>query len=104
MIGSRIPRFFLYATVLGTAVAAIMLSMFFGQSRWLAGQMMSTSYEEHRSLLEASFDRHSRAELRAISDALPADLAAADENSIVLALNRALIANPKLTGLQVVLS
>ena len=104
MIGSRIPRFLLYATVLGTAVAAVMLSMFFGQYRWLAGQIMSTSYEEHRILLEANFDRHTRAELRAISGALPADLAAADENSIVLALDRALIANPKLTGLQVELS
>ena len=104
MIGSRIPRFFLYATVLGTVVAAIMLSMFFGQYRWLAGQIMSTSYEEHRTLLEASFNRHTRAELRAISDALPADLVAADENSIVVALNRALIANPKLKGLQVELS
>ena len=75
MIGSRIPRFFLYATVLGTVVAAIMLSMFFGQYRWLAGQIMSTSYEEHRALLEASFDTHVRAPNSVRSaDALPADL------------------------------
>jgi diguanylate cyclase (GGDEF)-like protein/PAS domain S-box-containing protein len=103
MIGSRIPRFLLYATVLGTVVAAIMLSMFYGQYRWLAGQIMSTSYEEHRTLLEVSLDRHTRAELHAISDALPAELSPSDENTIVLALNRALISNPRLTGLQVTL-
>jgi len=51
MIGSRIPRFILYATVLGTVVAVIMLSMFYGQYRWLARQIMSTGYEEHRALL-----------------------------------------------------
>jgi len=104
MIGSRIPRLFLYASVLGTAVAAIMLSMFFGQYRWLAGQIMSTSYEEHRALLQLNFDRHSLAELRAISDALPADLAAADENAVILALDRVVISNPRLSGLQVSLS
>lgn len=101
MIGNKIPRFLLYATVLGTIVAAIMLSMFYGQYRWLANQIMSTSYEEHRSLLEASFDRHTQAELRAISDALPSDLGAAKQNNIAIALNRALISNPRLTGLQV---
>ena len=104
MIGSRIPRLFLYATVLGTVGAVIMLSMFFGQYRWLAGQMMATSYEEHRSLLQMNFDRHSLEELRAISDALPAELAAADENAIVPALERVLISNPNLAGMQVALS
>jgi len=104
MIGSRIPRLFLYATVLGTVAAVIMLSMFFGQYRWLAGQMMATSYEEHRSLLQMNFDRHSLEELRAISDALPAELAAADENAIVPALERVLISNPNLAGMQVALS
>ena len=104
MIGSRIPRLFLYATVLGTVAAVIMLSMFFGHYRWLAGQMMATSYEEHRSLLQMNFDRHSLEELRAISDALPAELAAADENAIVPALERVLISNPNLAGMQVALS
>jgi diguanylate cyclase (GGDEF)-like protein/PAS domain S-box-containing protein len=104
MIGSKIPRLFLYATVLGTVGAVVMLSMFFGQYRWLAGQMMATSYEERRSLLQMNFDRHSLEELRAISDALPAELEAADENAIVPALERVLISNPNLAGMQVALS
>ncbi len=52
MIGSRIPRFLLYATTLGVIVAAIMLSMFYGQYRWLANQIVSTSSDEHRALVE----------------------------------------------------
>jgi hypothetical protein len=104
MIGSRIPRFLLYATALGTAVAAIMLSMFYGQYRWLANQIMTTGYEEHRVLLEASFDGYTQAELGAVANALPDDLQAADDGTIVLALDRALVINPRLTGLQVTLS
>ena len=100
MIGSRIPRLALYSAVLGTVVAAIMLSMFYGQYRWLARQIMATSYEEHRTLLEESYERRARAELHAISDALPFDAEAADANAMPVALNRALAANAYLTGLQ----
>ena len=101
MIGSRIPRLLLYAAVLGTVVAAIMLSMFYGQYRWLANQLMSTSYEEHRSLLEASFERRTRAELHAIADTLPYDI---DASTVAAILNRALAANPNLAGLKLTMS
>ena len=104
MIGSRIPRFFLYATVLGTVVAAIMLSMFYGQQRWLARQIMSTSNEEHLVLLQASFERRSRAELHAIANALPDDVTNSEAHSLVAALNRSLAADPDLVGLRLTLS
>ena len=100
MIGSRIPRLALYSAVLGTVVAVIMLSMFYGQYRWLARQIMATSYEEHRTLLEESYERRARAELHAISDALPFGAEADDANAMPVALNRALAANAYLTGLQ----
>lgn len=101
MIGSRIPRFILYATVLGTAVAVLMLSMFYGQYRWLARQIMSTSYEEHRALLEQSYERRARAELHAIADSLPSELDAGNSIAVATTLNRSLAANPGLTGLRV---
>ena len=100
MIGSRIPRFILYAAVLGTVVGAIMLSMFYGQYRWLARQIMSTSFEEHRTLLEDSFERRARADLHAIADALPGSLDAGNATTITGALNRALAGHPKLAGLR----
>ncbi|MGI9264760.1 MAG: putative bifunctional diguanylate cyclase/phosphodiesterase [Gammaproteobacteria bacterium] len=104
MIGSRIPRFLLYSTVLGTVVAAIMLSMFYGQYRWLAKEIMSTSYEEHRVLLESSFERRTRAELHSIVDTLPYDIDASDAHTVNTIIDRALSANPHLTGLQLVMA
>jgi diguanylate cyclase (GGDEF)-like protein/PAS domain S-box-containing protein len=104
MIGSRIPRYFLYTAVLGTVVAAIMLSMFYGQYRWLARQIMTTSYEEHRVLLEESFERRARAELHAITDMLPYGAQVDDTNAMPRVLNRALAANPYLTGLHLTTS
>lgn len=99
MIGTRIPRFLLYATTLGVIVAAIMLSMFYGQYRWLANQIVSTSYDEHRSLLEASFERRMRAELHTIADLLPA-IPNAEPNAVLNTLSRAMSADPDLNGLR----
>jgi len=99
MIGNRIPRFLLYATTLGVIVAAIMLSMFYGQYRWLANQIVSTSYGEHRALLEASFERRMRADLHAIADMLPAN-PNTDPAAIRNTLSRAMTANPELNGLR----
>ena len=100
MIGSRIPRFIVYATVLGTVVAVIMLSMFYGQYRWLARQIMSTSFEEHRALLQESFERRARADLHAIADALPDNLDTGNATTVTAALNRSLVGHPELTGLR----
>ena len=97
MTGSKIPRFFLYATAFGIVVAAIMLSLFYAQYHWLANQIVTTSYEEHRTLLEASFERRMRAQLHAIADSLPDD---ADSSQIGNALSRAMNANPYLNGLR----
>jgi len=99
MIGSRIPRYFLYATALGVIVAGVMLSMFYGQYRWLANQIVATSFEEHRTLLEASFERRMRAELHAIANDLPAD-SNVSPDALVDALSRAMAANPELVGLR----
>lgn len=99
MIGSRIPRYFLYATALGVIVAGIMLSMFYGQYRWLANQIVATSSEEHRILLEASFERRMRAELHAIANDLPAD-SSGSPDALSDALSRAMAANPELVGLR----
>jgi diguanylate cyclase (GGDEF)-like protein len=97
MIGSRFPRLLLHAAALGIAGAAIMLSLFYGQYWRLANQIESASYEEHRSLLEASFERRSRADLHAIADRLPDDLTDIDARTIQQQLNRALTMHPERT-------
>ena len=77
-----------------------MLSLFYGQYRWLANQIESTSYEEHRSLLEASFERRSRADLHAVAHRLPDDLTGVDTRTIRQELNRALTVHPELIGIR----
>ena len=97
MTGRRIPRFLLYATALGIVVTGIMLSLFFGQYHWLANQIVTTSFEEHRTLLEASFERRMRAQLHAVADTLPDD---PDSAEVVDTLSRAMTANPNLVGIR----
>jgi len=99
MIGTRIPRSPLYATALGVIVAGIMLSMFYGQYRWLANQIVSTSNEEHRALLEASFERRMRAELHAIADILP-EYSTGNQNAVLDALSRAVMTSPELISIR----
>ena len=53
MSGSRIPRIFLQAMMLGVIAAAVMLAMFYGQYRWMARQIVTAGSEEHRALVEA---------------------------------------------------
>jgi len=103
MIGSRIPRFLLYATMLGAVVAAIMLTLFFAQYRWLANQIVTASYDEHRALLEQSFERRARADLHRVADNLPLGSGSPDAALLNRALNRALADNPGLNGLRLTL-
>ena len=102
MIGSRIPRLLLYAAMLGACGSAIMLTLFFGQYRWLANQIVTTSYDQHRVLVEGSFERRSRAMLHEIADQLPAEISSDDAGPIRTELNRALTTNPGLNGLRLV--
>ena len=103
MIGTRIPRFFLYAMTLGVVVAFVMLTLFYGQYRWLARQIVDASFEEHRALLEASYERRADAELHRISDLLPGVLESGDAVDVNRILNRGLSDNASLNGLRLVL-
>jgi diguanylate cyclase (GGDEF)-like protein/PAS domain S-box-containing protein len=86
--------------VLGAAGAAIMLSLFYGQYRWLANQIESASYDEHRSLLQSSFERSSRADLHTIADRLPDDPTDTDTSVVDRQLDRALSDHSELTGIR----
>ena len=104
MIGTRIPRFFLYATTLGVVVAIVMLTLFYGQYRWLARQIVDASFAEHRALLEASYEQRARAELHRIADLLPAALESGDAVDVSRILNRGLSENPALNGLRLTMA
>ena len=61
MIGGRFPKYLALAVILGMAVSIIMLSMFYGQYRWLASEIVADSSAEHLTFLKQSFERRTRA-------------------------------------------
>jgi len=104
MIGSRIPRYLLFFLTLGTAVAAIMLSMFYGQYRWLANEITTASATEHNTLLAKSFERRARANLHGIADDLTSVEEPLGDSSVLRVLNRAIAGNELIAGLRFVSS
>ena len=97
MIGSRLPRLWVLAVTLGVTAALIMLSMFFGQNRWLAKRIVTTSSEQHFTFIQDSFERRARSRIHLVTDALPAG---GSDDGIQLALERALDADKTLTGIR----
>ncbi len=97
MIGSRFPRLWVLAVTLGVTAAAIMLAMFFGQSRWLANRIVTTSSEQHYEFMQGSFERRARSRIHIVTDALPAG---GSNDEIRLALQRAVGADRSLTGIR----
>ena len=99
MIGKKIPRYVLFATTLGVAVAVIMLSMFYVQYRWLARQIVETGSEAHDSFLAESFERRARAQVHAAADMFAAQTNTSRSTTVAASLNRILRTNPMLAGL-----
>lgn len=85
---------------LGVVAVIIMLSMFFGQYRWLAKQIVATSTEQHYAFLQGSFERRARSQIHAVANALPVANATGDTGVVSLTLDRALSANDGLTGIR----
>ena len=102
MIGNRTPRLSLLAAVLGIAVAGIMLSVFYGQYRWLAKQLVDTSAAEYGELVRDSFQRRSQAQLHTAADGIT--VLGDDKNraAILTALNTVLLENQNLVGVRYV--
>ena len=100
MIGSRFSRVWLFAVALGAIVAIVMLSMFYGQYRWLASQIVATSSEQHYAFMQDSYERRARSRIHDVSDTLPVENVTADANELTLRLSRALGTTDGLTGIR----
>lgn len=100
MIGNRTPRLLLLAVALAIAVAGIMLSVFYGQYRWLANQITQTSSVEYHRLLQASFERRARAQMHNAADFLNTAAADGDHATLLATLNDILSGNDKLQGIR----
>jgi diguanylate cyclase (GGDEF)-like protein/PAS domain S-box-containing protein len=104
MIGKKIPRFLFFAAVIGVGAAAILLTTFYGQYRWLASELVAASYDRHRAQLEMNFERDARATLREVTDRLPSNFPEGDTSTAKLTLARALTESPDLIGLRLTAS
>ncbi|MDH3746705.1 MAG: EAL domain-containing protein [Gammaproteobacteria bacterium] len=100
MIGSKFSRNLLFALVLGTIVTVIMLSLFYGQYRWLAGEIVAASAAEHELFLRQSFERRVRAQMHGIADDFALTVNTADSADVLQGLNRALGRNEMMTSMR----
>ena len=90
------------AATLTLVVVGLMLSLFYGQYRWLATDIVSSSVEEHNAILEGRFEGRARAQLHRIADSVAATANRDDPASISLLLEKAALENENLAGLRYV--
>ena len=100
MIGTRTPRLLLLAVMLGIAVSGVMLSVFYGQYRWLADRIVAASSEEYNRRAEMFFEERARAELQNAATRLLDSSGTEQTADILAALNTVLIENENLTGVR----
>ena len=72
MIGRVLPRYLILVATLTLVVVGLMLTLFYGQYRWLTADIVSSSVEEHNAIVERSFEGRSRSQLHRIADSIAA--------------------------------
>ncbi|MEE8345422.1 MAG: EAL domain-containing protein [Woeseiaceae bacterium] len=102
MIGRILPRYLMLAATLTLVVVGLMLSLFYGQYRWLATEIVSSSVEEHNAILEGRFEGRARAQLHRIADSVATAENRDDSASISLLLEKAALENENLVGVRYV--
>jgi len=99
MISNIVPRHLIVALLLGVGLTAVLLTLFYGQYRRLAEDMVQTSSAEHEAVLRESFEQRSRDELGAIADRLGSGIEPATMPTL---FRRALDEHENMTGLRFV--
>ena len=100
MLGSKIPRYLLLGLMLGVMIGVIMLSMLYGEYRWLANEMVNTSSAQHDASLQASFERRVRAQMHTMADQIALEIDTSDAESLPNDLNRFVANSDSLAGLR----
>ena len=89
------------AVALGVAASVILLSIFYGQYRWLADEIVTASSEQHYGIMRSGFERRARARILHLAS----DLSAADNGAAIQSLlDRAVASGNGLTGLRLTLA
>ena len=99
MTGKVLPRYVFLVSTLTLVVIGIMLSIFYGQYRRLASDIVSSSVGQHDISLSANFEQRARDELHRITDSLAAT-EADDDGTKLLLLSGAIADSADLVGLR----
>jgi len=99
MPGRILPRYLILVSTLTLVGIGVMLSIFYGQYRWLTSGIVASSVEQHEETLAASFERRARGQLHNIADNL-ADAENDNETNSLRVLERAIIEHEMLVGLR----
>ena len=100
MIGKKTPRLLLLAVALGIVASGILLSVFDGQYRWLANEIVETGSSEFDQIMQSDFELVARAQLAVASLGIRNVVDTDQGSEISGALNTALIENETLAGLR----
>jgi len=98
MASKILPRYTLLASGLAIAVIGVMLSMFYGQYRWLASSIVETGVRQHEASLSANFERRARSQLRRIADEIAAIEPAENPSLLPDVLQHSVADNDNLVG------
>ena len=99
MTGRVLPRYVILVSTLILVVIGVMLSIFYGQYRWLANGIVSSSVEQHDVSESASFERQARGQLHRIADSLAAT-EIDNEGGQLQVLSQGIAVNDELVGLR----
>ena len=102
MFGKKLPQNLLSGLALGICVGAILLALFYGQYRWLAGELVNTSAAEHEVVLRESFERRFRAQLHELADRVGVEVDSNDSSQLADILDGMIADNAALFGLRIV--
>jgi len=101
MSGKILSRYFVLVSIIAMLGIGVILSIFYGQYRWVTSGLVATSVEHHGESLAASFERRARGQLYRIADSLSGRERGSGLTADTI-LNRAIAANETIIGLRYV--
>jgi diguanylate cyclase (GGDEF)-like protein/PAS domain S-box-containing protein len=101
MAGRILPRYLILVSTLTLVGIGIMVSIFYGQYRWLASGMVASSVQQHEESLAAGFEQRARGQLHNISEKI-AESPPGDVDTIRTILDHAIVDNESFVGLRFV--
>ncbi|MGI9261384.1 MAG: hypothetical protein ACR2QR_05075, partial [Woeseiaceae bacterium] len=99
MAGKILSRYLILVSIIALIGIGVILAIFYGQYRWMASGIVSSSVAQHGESLSASFERRARGQLYRIADTV-SEANVGDASGASGILNRAVADYETLIGLR----